>query len=411
MAEVAGRSEVEEICFYIRYDYKGKRRTKPLYMSLEALAALNYEEFKYSIVKSVPYLEACQSSWRLSLQDEDDMVDLDTKKFLSLIKNVASKSDKVIINIEESFTPSSPKRFSKDQEDGPKCDTPLAGVKMEKRSYVTDFSNRSDSGSRRNLFTRSSSCGTNMPSVAAFSSPLQVLLKNLAEQKDVAEEHLKQAQFEHESLEQEFSPKADIDYTKPSCSICHFRAGTKQRSHNRANCPTKVTCQSARICGDIEKHPAEKDRLRTLKRAVETCEREYKKASAELRSNIHIQEKSLDSKIRQKLLFQFPSRYGNQVDCSYQRLNLDVDLIMKHCKRHRVTSVGALGDLQGLIQRLERETSSDHSTSGLAIKKNECFTVHKISPGGFAQDVKVVQILKQSRGYGKKRTLSLQIQR
>ena len=81
----------------------------------------------------------------------------------------------------------------------------------------------------------------------------------------------------------------------------------------------------------------------------------------------------MDSKIRQKLLFQFPSRYGNQVDCSYQRLNLDVDLIMKHCKRHRVTSVGALGDLQGLIQRLERKTSSDQSTSGSGHQKERVF--------------------------------------
>ena len=75
---------------------------------------------------------------------------------------------------------------------------PLAGVKMEKHSYVTDFSNGSDSGSQRNLFTRLSSCHRNMPSVVAFSSPLQVLLKNLAEQEDVAEERLAQAHFEHE---------------------------------------------------------------------------------------------------------------------------------------------------------------------------------------------------------------------
>ena len=64
----------------IRHGYKGKRRTKPLYMSLEALVVLNYEEFKFNIVKTVLYLEACQSSWQLSLQDEDDMVDLDSKK-------------------------------------------------------------------------------------------------------------------------------------------------------------------------------------------------------------------------------------------------------------------------------------------------------------------------------------------
>ena len=223
---------------------------------------LNFQEFKFNIVKSVPYLEACQSSWRLSLQDEDDMVDLDTKKFLSLIKNVASKSDKVIINIEESFTPSSPKRFSKDQKDDPKCDTPLAGVKMEKHSYVTDFSNGSDSGSRRNLFIRSSSCGTNMPSVAAFSSPLQVSLKNLAEQKHVAEERLKQAQFEHERLEQEFSPKADIDYAKPSCRICHFRAGTKQRSPYPSELPNQSNLS---VCSYLWRHRKASSRKRQAK--------------------------------------------------------------------------------------------------------------------------------------------------
>ena len=139
------------------------------------------------------------------------------------------------------------------------------------------------------------------------------------------------------------------------------------------NYPTKVTCESARICGDIEKHPAEKDRLRTLKRAVETCEREYIKAPAELQSNIHIQEKSLDSKIRQELLFQFPLRYDGQVDCSYQRLSLDVDLIMKHYKRHRVTLVGASRDLQGLIHRLERKISSDQSASGSGHQKERVF--------------------------------------
>ena len=93
--------------------------------NLEALVLLNCEEFKFNIVQSVRCLEACKSSWPLSIQDDDDMVDLDTKKFLSLIKNMASKSDKVIINIEEFFTLSSPKHVGKDQEDGPKGDTPL----------------------------------------------------------------------------------------------------------------------------------------------------------------------------------------------------------------------------------------------------------------------------------------------
>ena len=46
---------------------------------------------------------------------------------------------------------------------------------------------------------------------------------------------------------------------------------------------------------------------------------------------------------------------------------------MKHCKCHRVTCIKALGDLQGLIQRLKRETSSDQSTSGSSHKKEREF--------------------------------------
>ena len=72
-------------------------------------------------------------------------------------------------------------------------------------------------------------------------------------------------------------------------------------------------------------------------------------------------------------MFEFPSWYESQVDCSYQCVNLDVDLIMKHCKCHRVTCIKALGDLQGLIQRLKRETSSDQSTSGSSHQKERAF--------------------------------------
>ena len=63
-------------------------------------------------------------------------------------------------------------------------------------------------------------------------------------------------------------------------------------------------------------------------------------------------------------MFQFSSRYDGRVDSSHQHLNLDVDLIIKHCKCHGVISVVASGDLQGLIQRLELGTSSDQSASG-----------------------------------------------
>ena len=44
-----GEPEDEEICFYIRYDHKGSKRTKPLYLSMDVLGNLSHDEFKYNV--------------------------------------------------------------------------------------------------------------------------------------------------------------------------------------------------------------------------------------------------------------------------------------------------------------------------------------------------------------------------
>ena len=60
--------------------------------------------FKYD---GIAYLASSPSStWRLSLQDGKDFVDVNNRKYMSLIRKVASQSGKVILNIEESLTPS-----------------------------------------------------------------------------------------------------------------------------------------------------------------------------------------------------------------------------------------------------------------------------------------------------------------
>ena len=58
-------------------------------------------------IQGMPYLASSSSStWRLSLQDGEDFVDINNRKYISLIRKVASRSDKVILNVEESLTPS-----------------------------------------------------------------------------------------------------------------------------------------------------------------------------------------------------------------------------------------------------------------------------------------------------------------
>ena len=52
----------------------------------------------------------------------------------------------------------------------------------------------------------------------------------------------------------------DIDYSKECCTLCH------NRGHNRKCCPNKNSrCTTAKTCGDLSRHPEERDQLRDLK--------------------------------------------------------------------------------------------------------------------------------------------------
>ena len=358
-----GEAEDDEICFYIRYDYKGSKRTKPLYLSMDTLGNLSHDEFKYNVIQGIPYLASSPSStWRLSLQDGEDFVDINNRKYMSLIRKVASRSDKVILNVEESSTPSPVGFDSKTN----KC------YKLDQSPLRAD--ERIQSGSRKTLFgetcqtdesqmsiipdvihTTTSPSGSNIPTTSKFSSPIQVFIKNMEDRKLEAELKLQQAKSSYESFQEALSPKHDVDYHKPMCGICHFRPTQFQRSHNRVNCPTKKPCTSSRFCGDVSKHPAEKDKLRELKQQVDYYDKEFQKAQAELDTNIRIQEKSLDSKLREKLRFEFPTRYQAEGMISYQLLNHDVEVLSRYCKRKRITTLSALGNLPSLLQVLLKE--------------------------------------------------------
>ena len=109
----------------------------------------------------------------------------------------------------------------------------------------------------------------NTPTISKFSSPLQVLVKNIEDRKLEAELKLRQAKSSHDSFQEALSPKRGVDYHQPTCGICHFRSTQFQRSHNPVKCPMKKPCTSSRFCSDLSKPQDEKDKLRELKQQVD----------------------------------------------------------------------------------------------------------------------------------------------
>ena len=91
-----------------------------------------------------------------------------------------------------------------------------------------------------------------------YTSPVENLIRSKEEQIRKQEAEIARKTHEIASLEQSFSQRP-IDSTRTACTKCHLRAG-----HTRANCVNEC-CTSARLCGDIKRHPEEKRQIKDLK--------------------------------------------------------------------------------------------------------------------------------------------------
>ena len=126
---------------------------------------------------------------------------------------------------------------------------------------------------------------------------------------------------------EKFRRKDHIDYRKQCCGLCHFRPSLpSERCHNRTNCSNeKFPCTTAASCGDIEKHPHEKDIVRQLKANLESAKRILRDAeqACEMREKFLV--KTLDQQSSERLLLEVPGRYNSVgTNINYQLLNSDV---------------------------------------------------------------------------------------
>ena len=96
----------EEISFYVRYEYHGKRRTTPLFLSHSTLSTLSVENFTFNVVQWIPFLASQLGiTWYLSAVDGEDDIDLNNDRFLKVIMDIAKRSDKMYLNVYESVIP------------------------------------------------------------------------------------------------------------------------------------------------------------------------------------------------------------------------------------------------------------------------------------------------------------------
>ena len=110
-----------------------------------------------------------------------------------------------------------------------------------------------------------------------YTSPTENLIRSKEEQIRKHEAEITAKNHEIDSLEQSFSHRP-IDSTRPACMKCHLRAG-----HMRINCVSEC-CTSARLCGDLKRHPEEKQQIKNLNTDLQLLKTKLKRCKEELDS-------------------------------------------------------------------------------------------------------------------------------
>ena len=119
---------------------------------------------------------------------------------------------------------------------------------------------------------------SNTSAIKSLKSPVERFFERKEKEVIEKENIVKERQHAVSKYKSKRQRKANVNYDHPACSACHRREG-----HNRSNCPYKpVSCQSAKLCGDIDRHHSEKDKLNELETALRSAQKELKRAKMHL---------------------------------------------------------------------------------------------------------------------------------
>ena len=151
----------------------------------------------------------------------------------------------------------------------------------------------------------------------------------------------------------------------PCCNKCHRKEG-----HNRLNCPYPTACTSALFCGNIDKHPDDKQ---TVKQKTKQLSEERKSLQA-MKEELKNREKSSASvakrytaRVKETLIKSNPEKYlrsvnGNQIE-DWRLLNKDSKILEKEFKGNIPTAEEARETIKEIEDLLDHEEPATGKTS------------------------------------------------
>lgn len=165
-----------------------------------------------------------------------------------------------------------------------------------------------------------------------YMSPLDLLISDKTKEVTEEKEKVMEKEKEVQELSAKYGKQAGIDYSKPACTNCHRR-----ERHNRVNCPYKAhPCQSAEICGDLNKHKDEKDILSRAVNELNTAKKSLEKLQSGLSTKIALKNQttnSFSSVMRSRLINECKPRYlTSQGFENWRQVNMDLKKLESHFK-------------------------------------------------------------------------------
>ena len=143
----------------------------------------------------------------------------------------------------------------------------------------------------------------------------------------------------------------------PCCSKCHLREG-----HNRLNCPYPNPCSAAKYCGNLEKHPDEKQVVKDQNKHLSDERKKLKSMKEELqnrqRSSANVAQRYA-VRVKEILIESDPDRYtrevGGKIIEDWRLINKDSSILEKHFK----SKIPSPEEARTLIQTIP---STQHKT-------------------------------------------------
>ena len=248
------------------YTYYTRKRTTPLFISEEELLSDNFKSFNDRILTEVPHLAKTCSSLQFTVLDGDLEVDLSPDYFALQMKELLNKGKNVTLRAFSFESPVGGVAVDSNQKMG----KPLPRVEVRRALQLPLLDDDESEDDGHDTLEDPSESPEEI-----YLSPVDKLIMSKKQEIKTQKEKIAEKTEEINTLEEAFSVNP-LDTSRPACSKCHLRAG-----HTRTNCKNKV-CMSARICGDLKRHPEDKKEIKDLQSDLKHLNNMLKRQKDEL---------------------------------------------------------------------------------------------------------------------------------